>query len=161
VVANQPLQLQATGGTTYAWTPAIGMNNPSIANPVVVIGNTPDSIIYKVRVGVPEGCFAEDQLQVKVFKTNPDILIPTAFTPNYDGRNDVFKPVAVGIKAMEYFRVYNRWGQLLYSTNSVGSGWDGTFQGKEQATGTYVFMAKAIDYLGNEINRKGTVLLIR
>ncbi|MEJ7682256.1 MAG: gliding motility-associated C-terminal domain-containing protein [Segetibacter sp.] len=161
VIANQPLQLNATGGSSYAWTPATGMSDPSIANPIVILSAAYDSIIYKVRVGAAGGCFAEDELKVKVFKSGADIFIPTAFTPNGDGKNDILKPVPVGIKAFDYFRIYNRWGQMVYSTSTFGNGWDGTVGGKEQATGTYVFMAQATDYLGKRIFKKGTIVLIR
>lgn len=161
IVANQPLQLNATGGTVYTWSPAIGMNDPLIANPIVIVSSLYDSVIYKVRVGTDDGCFAEDELKVTVFKTAPDIFIPSGFTPNSDGRNDVLKPLPVGIKTFNYFRIYNRWGQMIYSTASAGTGWDGTLGGKEQATGTYVYMAQGIDYLGKTIFKKGTVVLIR
>ncbi len=161
VVANQPLQLNATGGSVYMWSPSTGMDNPSIANPVVTLSTTYDSLIYKVRVGTEGGCFAEDEIKVKVFKTGPDVFIPTAFSPNSDGKNDILKPIPAGIKTFNYFRIYNRWGQMIYSTSSIGSGWDGTFEGKEQPTGTYVFMAQATDYLGKPIFKKGTIVLIR
>ena len=160
VIANQPLQLNASGGSSYAWSPATGLSDPSIANPVVILRASYDSVIYKVRIE-NEGCFAEDDLKVTVFKTGPDLFIPTAFTPNGDGRNDILKPVPIGIKTFDYFRVYNRWGQMLYSTSTIGGGWDGTAGGKEQATGTYIFMAQAIDYLGKQIFKKGTIVLIR
>lgn len=161
IVAGQPLQLTASGGSLYAWSPSDGMNNSFIANPVIVLGAFYDSIIYKVKVSVPEGCFADDDIKVKVFKTEPDIFIPTAFTPNHDGKNDLLKPIPVGIVSIDYFRVYNRWGQMLYSTSQIGQGWDGLWKGKEQATGTYVFMAAGTNYLGRAVLKKGTVVLIR
>ena len=161
VVANQPLQLNATGGSSYAWTPSTGMNNAFIANPVVILNAVYDTIRYEVRVSTEEGCFADDDLKVTVFKTGPDIFIPTAFTPNSDGKNDVLKPIPVGIRTLQYFKIYNRWGEMLFSTSAIGDGWDGTYKGKEQAAGTYVFMAHAIDFLGKVINRKGTTVLIR
>jgi gliding motility-associated-like protein len=161
VVANQPLQLNATGGSTYLWSPSTGMNNTFIANPVVLLGAFYDSVLYKVRVGVAEGCYQEDEVKVKVFKTGPDIFVPTAFTPNHDGKNDFFKPIAVGMKALSSFKVYNRWGQLVYSSAGIGMGWDGTLAGKEQSPGTYVFTADGVDYLGKPVFKKGTVILIR
>ena len=161
IVANQPLQLNATGGETYFWTPSIGLSNTSIANPLITLGPSYDSIIYRVTVTAAGGCFAEDDIKVKVFKTPPDIFIPTAFTPNSDGKNDILKPIPVGIRDFTVFRIFNRWGQLIYSTSRVGDGWDGTLNGVKQATGTYVFMAEAIDYLGKPLHKKGTVVLIR
>ena len=161
IVANQPLQLNATGGTDYTWTPTIGMNNPFIYNPIVVLGPTIDSITYTVKVSTPAGCFATDKIKVVVFKTAPDIFVPSGFTPNGDGKNDILRPIAVGLKKLDYFRVYNRWGQLLYATSTVGEGWNGSVNGKEQATGTFVYSAQATDYMGKTIFRKGTVVLIR
>ncbi|MBA4140614.1 MAG: gliding motility-associated C-terminal domain-containing protein, partial [Segetibacter sp.] len=161
VVANQPLQLNATGGSNYLWSPATGISDPNILNPVITLGTSVDSITYRVKVSVADGCFAEDDIKVRIFKTGPDIFVPTAFTPNGDGKNDLLKPIPVGIKSMEYFRVYNRWGSLVFSTRQLGAGWDGTIEGKQQTTGTFVYMTAAIDYLGNTITKKGTVVLIR
>jgi gliding motility-associated-like protein len=161
IVANQPLQLNASGGTSYAWSPATGMNNPFIANPVIVLGPSYDSITYKVRVSVNGGCSEEDELKVKLFKTGPDIFVPTAFTPNHDGKNDFLKPIAVGMKSISYFNVYNRWGQLVYSSGITNLGWDGTLGGRDQSPGTYVFTAEGTDYLGKPVFKKGTVVLIR
>ncbi|MEI9807624.1 MAG: gliding motility-associated C-terminal domain-containing protein [Bacteroidota bacterium] len=57
------------------------------------------------------------------------MYVPNAFTPNYDGRNDEFIPFPVGMKQLNYFRVFNRWGQLLFTTNTLNKGWDGRFTG--------------------------------
>jgi gliding motility-associated-like protein len=159
VVANQPLQLNATGGTDYLWSPTSNMNNFNIANPILLLSADVESITYRVRVGV-QGCYAEDDITIKVFK-GPDIYIPTGFTPNNDRKNDILKPTLAGMKSFTYFKIFNRWGQLLFQTAQIGAGWDGTFKGKEQASGTYVYVAEAVDYLGNKVFRKGTVVLIR
>jgi gliding motility-associated-like protein len=87
--------------------------------------------------------------------------VPTAFTPNNDGRNDRFIPFPVGIKSYKYFRVYNRWGQLLFSSNILHDGWDGKFSGKDQASGVYVWMIEAITNENKVVTKKGTVTLIR
>jgi gliding motility-associated-like protein len=161
IIANQILQLNASGGTTYAWTPTTGMNDPYIANPTVVLGPSVDTITYKVRVSVSGGCYADDEVRVKVFKTGPDIFIPTAFTPNHDGKNDVLKIIPVAMKSINSFNIFNRWGQRVFSSAIPDHGWDGTFGGKEQASGTYVFIAEGVDYLDKPVLKKGTVVLIR
>jgi len=97
---------------------------------------------------------------VRIFR-GPDIYVPNAFTPNGDGRNDKFYPVPVGIKALNYFRVFNRWGQLVFSTNQLNEGWDGTLGGLKQGNGTFVWMAEAITKDNKIITKKGTVTLIR
>ena len=161
IVADQPLQLNASGGTSYAWSPTTGMNNPSIPNPVVVLNASYDSITYTVLVSAGAGCTQEDDIKVRIFKTAPDIFVPTAFTPNRDGKNDFLKPIPVGMKSIVSFKVYNRWGQLVYSSSSPNPGWDGTLGGKDQSAGTYVFFASGTDYLEKTIIKKGTIVLIR
>lgn len=161
IVVNQPLQLNATGGDFYAWSPSTGMSDPNIFNPVVTLGSQYDSITYRVKVGTPEGCSATDDIKVIVFKSNPDIFVPSAFTPNGDGKNDVIRPKVVGVKQYNYFRIFNREGKMLYSTSTLEQGWDGKYSGQLQPPGAYVYMAQAIDYTGKMINKKGTVVLIR
>jgi gliding motility-associated-like protein len=160
VIAGQPLQLEATGGTNYVWSPATGMNNVFISNPVTLLDTKFDSIIYTVRVSIGV-CYADDQVKVRVYKSAPDILVPTGFTPNGDGKNDLSMPVLLGITKLKYFSIYNRWGQLLFTTTEENKGWDGTFGGVPQASGTYVYQTSGVDFLGNVVFRKGTVVLIR
>ncbi len=160
VLPGQPLQMQASGGTDYLWRPTTGLNNPGISNPIAIFDNTIDSITYTVRVS--EGsCFADDQVTVRIFKNGVDIFVPSAFTPNADGKNDAVKPITIGITKLVYFSVYNRWGQLLFSTSEIGKAWDGRFGGIAQPPGTYVYQASGIDFLGNSVYRKGTIVLIR
>jgi gliding motility-associated-like protein len=160
IAAGQPLQLEATGGTGYVWTPTTGLNNPNIYNPIATLDDKTDSITYTVRVS--EGsCFADDQVVVRVFKTGADILVPSGFTPNGDGRNDDIRPFTVGISQLTYFSIYNRWGQLIFTTSQIGKTWDGNFNGVKQPPGTYVYQALGIDFAGNSIYRKGTIVLIR
>jgi gliding motility-associated-like protein len=161
VIANQPLQLMATGGTKYIWSPEWGLNDASIANPIAVLDQRTDSVTYRVRVISAGGCYAEDAIMVRVYKTGPDILIPSAFTPNGDGKNDILKPITLGIVNLHYFRVFNRWGQLLFSTNQPAKGWNGMFNGTQQPSGTYIYSAQGTDYLGKTVFRKGTTVLIR
>ncbi len=158
VVAGQPLQLNATGAVDYAWFPPVNLSNAFIANPIAL---PIDDVTYRVKVSTKEGCFAFDSLKVKVYKTPPEIFVPTLFTPNGDGLNDLLRPVPVGISKFVYFRVYNRYGQLVYSANEFISGWDGRFKGRDQGNESFVWHAYAEDYLGNKIYRKGQTTLIR
>jgi gliding motility-associated-like protein len=158
VVLGQPLQLNAKGSINYSWTPITWLNNPSINNPIAL---PQVDIEYVVRVSNNAGCFDTDSIRVHVFKVQPGLFVPNAFTPNGDGNNDIFRPVALGMKSIDIFRVYNRWGQMLYSGTGNGAGWDGRFGGKQQEAATYVWYAEGIDYLNNKIKRKGSVILIR
>jgi gliding motility-associated-like protein len=91
----------------------------------------------------------------------PEVFVPSAFTPNSDGRNDILRPIAVGMQRIELFNIYNRWGQLVFSTSVNGTGWNGTVNGQQQGAGTYVWMVKAINYNGAPYVQRGTAVLIR
>ncbi len=161
IVAGQPLQLNATGANSYQWSPSTGMNNSEIANPLIKLPDEVQEITYAVKGTTIQGCVGYDSLKVYQFKTVPQIFIPSAFTPDGDGRNDILIPIVAGIKQFQNFSIYNRLGQLLFTTPSVGVGWDGAYKGVKQPPGTYVFVATAIDYLNHPIVKKGTVVLIR
>lgn len=158
---NQPLQLQASGGTYYSWSPETGLDNPAIANPVATLTDAFDSIEYRVRVSDVNGCYGEDAVIVRVFKSTANIFVPSAFTPNGDGKNDILRPLGVGIAELKYFRVFNRWGQMVFSGTDFQKGWDGTINGIKQPAGVYVYVTEGKDYLGKTIIRKGTAVLIR
>ena len=154
-------QLNATSAaTTYSWSPSTGLSNPNIPNPVLTVGPIGSDIIYKVIASTPAGCKGEGYVNLKVYQ-GPELYIPSAFSPNGDGLNDIFYPFPVGIRSINYFRVFNRWGQLLFSTTTLNKGWDGKLQGVEQPTGVYVFMAQGVDKNGKLITHQGTVALIR
>jgi gliding motility-associated-like protein len=157
VVLNQPLQLIATGGESYLWIPSTGLSSTETANPTARLS---DNQKYIVKASTA-GCFDTDTIDVTVYKIDPGLYVPTAFTPDKNGTNDVFRPIPIGMKTITYFKVYNRWGQLMFSTTTKGKGWDGTFASKPQDAGVYVWMIEGIDYLDNKINKKGSVILIR
>ena len=159
--SGDQFQLFATSsGISYTWFPTEGLSNPNIANPIVTVGNIGNEITYKV-VGVTEaGCKGEGYVKIRGYK-GPDIYMPTGFTPNNDGTNDKFMPYPVGIKQYNYFRVFNRWGQLIFSTTSLHHGWDGKLAGKEQPSGVYVWMIEGLTKDNKIISKKGTITLIR
>jgi gliding motility-associated-like protein len=72
----------------------------------------------------------------------------------------VLRPIGVGISQLNYFRIYNRWGQLVFSSSDLKKGWDGAINGRVQSTATYVYIAQGTDYTGKVINKKGSVTLI-
>jgi gliding motility-associated-like protein len=161
VVVNQPLQFNATGAESYTWYPPLYLNAVNIANPVATFPDPMASMSYKV-VGVSAGgCRDSAFVSVRVFKGSPRIFVPTAFTPNSDGRNDLLRPIAAGIKNIEFFNIYNRWGQLVFSTRINGHGWDGRINGMLQNTGTFVWLVKAVDFTGKSYLEKGVFTLIR
>ena len=158
VFSGDKFQLLATSGATnYTWSPPVGLSDPFIANPVLTVTS---DITFTITAKTAAGCRGDGTVNVKVFK-GPEIYMPTGFTPNGDGKNDIFKPFTVGITKLNYFKVYNRWGQLLYSTANLNEGWDGRIKGTDQHTSTYVWMVQGVARDGRVITKKGTVTLIR
>jgi len=164
-VVNEPLQLHATSTdsalVSFSWIPGTWLNDGAISDPVATITSAIDSITYLVTAVTPQGCSGSAKLKVTVYSTLPDIFMPGAFTPNGDGRNDVYRPILAGISSLDYFRIFNRWGQEVYATTRNGAGWDGTLSGKPQTTGTFVYMVQGKDYMGKVHYKKGTFILVR
>jgi PKD repeat protein len=157
IVVGQPLLLNGRGADFYEWQPPLHLNRNDIYNPIAMLD---DNFSYQLKAYTAEGCFDLDTINIKVFKTAPDIFVPNAFRPG-GSRNNVLRPIPVGIATLDYFSVFNRWGQMVYKSNSPESGWDGTLAGKPQDSGTYVWMVRGTDYTGKVVMRKGTAVLLR
>lgn len=159
---GQPLGLHAidinqVGFIQYEWLPYYGLNNPLISAPTTILDK---DIIYTVTARTSLGCVATDKIKIQVYK-GPDIYVPNAFTPNRDSKNDILRAIPVGIRNFKYFRIYDRWGSLVFNTANPAIGWDGRIKGTEQTTATYVWVAEGIDYTGKTIQRKGSVIVIK
>lgn len=156
---SEPVQLNAHGGINvkYTWTPAIGLSNPAIENPIAVFDKDQ---LYRLDAVTDKGCDSHSTIMIKRF-LGPQLYIPTAFTPNGDGVNDVLRVFAVGMKSFNFFSVYNRAGQQIFYTTDLQKGWDGTFKGNKQDAGTYIVYATATDYAGKPLIKKSTVIIIR
>ncbi|HEX6332909.1 MAG TPA: gliding motility-associated C-terminal domain-containing protein, partial [Flavisolibacter sp.] len=157
-----PLQLEArqlSPGCTYQWSPSVGLNSPTSRTPVF---NYDQSTEYTIAIRTPEGCVVTDTAFVFVEKgSGVDLVVPNAWTPNGDGRNDYLYPITFRVKELKYFRVINRWGQVVFETRTLGRGWDGRLSGIEQKSDTFVWIAEAIGDDGSVIRKKGTATLIR
>ncbi|MES2762568.1 MAG: PKD domain-containing protein [Bacteroidota bacterium] len=233
---NKPTQLNVSGGTTYTWSPAFGLSNPNISNPVatlstttlfsvtanniygcvgtntllltiqepplaiswdttIVIGQTATlpgfagtgfsyswtpvdylscvtcpmpvasptvEFIYTVKVTDSHGCFERVNTYTVYIENKSSVDVPTAFTPNGDGINDLINVDGWGLKKLNYFRVYNRWGELIYETTDLNSGWDGFYKGVPQNMETYVYQAEVETYSDAEpIQKTGYFKLLR
>lgn len=157
--AHPEVSLQATGGVYYNWQPANGMANNLVANPVVSPLKT---ATYEVTVMDEHGCTRVETVTVNVdialaFTRYP---IPSAFTPNGDGKNDCFGLKFWGETNTFEFSVFNRVGNLVFNTRYPGDCWDGTFKGMLQPEGSYIYMIKAKTICG-DVLRRGTVVLAR
>jgi gliding motility-associated-like protein len=156
-VFNQPYILTGSGGTYYSWSPANLVSNPSSPNPTTTL-TSDQSFVLTVRDDI--GCTDRDTVFLRVLN-GPTFYIPNAFTPNGDGLNDVFRPTYVGIQKLDYFRIFNRFGEKVFETAEIGKGWDGTYKGIKQPLGNYVYVVRGVDMHGKEKVYEGNMLLIR
>lgn len=153
---EQPHQLMGSGTGIYSWSPSNTLNNAQIFNPIALLRNDET---YELTIVTPEGCIATDKVNIKVI-IDFNVYVPSAFTPNGDGKNDVLKAFPLGIKTFSGFTVYNRYGQRVFSSTDPGKGWDGTINGIRQETGVFVWIVEATDIFGRAIKKKGSTLLI-
>lgn len=150
--------MQATGASTYTWTPATGLNNNAIYNPITILYNNYQS--YFVKGITTEGCLGFDTINIKVFN-RADVYVPNAFTPNGDGLNDYLEPFYIGIEQLHYFKIYDRWGNTVFSTRNEFDKWNAQLKGEIVPSGNFVWIAEAVTFDGLLIQRKGSVMVIR
>jgi gliding motility-associated-like protein len=157
ISAGGSVQLNAavTGNIAgYLWTPLTGLNNPSISNPIAKPLTT---TTYNLAVISADNCSADKDLVVKVLG---DIYIPNSFTPNGDGKNDIFRIPPGTSLILEYFVIYDRYGNEVFKTADINKGWDGTYKGINSLNGAYTYIIKGTDSK-REIILQGTILVIR
>jgi gliding motility-associated-like protein len=145
------------------WVPSLFLNCSNCKTPV----STPSySATYTVFAYTPEGCMSKDVINVFVTCTKDNLFIPTTFSPNGDGMNEVFFPRGRGIEKIRSMKVFSRWGQLIYEkqnflANDQSAGWDGRKAGQYVTPDVYVYMIELVCENGNIITLKGDVTLIR
>ncbi len=151
------LDLNVSGNiATYLWTPSDGLSDPTVEVPVA---DPTVTTTYTLQVTTDNGCTASGNVKVTVFNK---LVMPDAFTPNGDGNNDLFRiPPSIAV-VVKHFTVYNRWGNIVFSTTNSTAGWDGSCNGVLQPTGSYVWILEYIDPLKQiPVKAQGNVLLIR
>ncbi|MEP7256243.1 MAG: PKD domain-containing protein [Ferruginibacter sp.] len=157
-IFNFAEQLQARQiGNTVLWTPATNLDNRFSYVPTF---RGLASQLYTIQLKTPSGCLTVDTQLVKTRK-KIEIYVPTAFTPGSNGLNDYLRPVLMGFTKVNYFRVYNRWGKILFQMQSDQPGWDGKVNGQFVDPQTYVWMIEAVDVDGIVHQKQGTTILIR
>ncbi|PSL47509.1 gliding motility-associated-like protein [Chitinophaga niastensis] len=154
---GETLQLTAINAPDYLWTPSEGLSCINCANPLAK-PLQPTSYIVTTITG--KNCIKSDTINIKL-SYDQSLYVPNAFTPNNDGRNDVFRAKVKGVATYKLL-IFNRWGELLFETNDMATGWDGRFKGQVQPFGTYVYLIKYA-YFGKEeqvFQQKGTFMLL-
>jgi gliding motility-associated-like protein len=146
-------------GVKYLWTPATQLDNPNIKEPTV---KAEKEQLYQVSITSKSGCVTVDTVKVVLFD-KCDIKAPEGFSPNDDGNNDRFYPFKIGIKTMKLFRIYDRFGNLVYDNKNAtnADGWDGKKDGKKLPVGVYVWVAEGTGEDDQPIKRSGNVILVK
>ena len=152
-------QLTADGAATYLWSPATGLNNSEIANPV----STPlVTTQYSVTgTDAVTNCTATGFVTVVVNKSGAaKFYIPSAFSPNNDGINDCFKVASFSYLKSVEISIYNRFGNMVFHTTNVNDCWDGSYKGNPASVGNYVYYIKTENDCESFV-KKGNLILVR
>jgi gliding motility-associated-like protein len=144
-------------GNHYSWQPGTDLSDNQIRDPLYTAAF---EVMYLVTISDDHTCYTTDTLTIHVMK-KAGVYMPTAFTPNGDGKNDVIKPIMVGMQGLKKFTIFNRYGNMIFSTSKEDTGWDGTYQGSRMESGVFVWMVQYIGSDGAEHIEKGTLTLIR
>jgi gliding motility-associated-like protein len=118
---------------------------------------------YTVKFLNSSGCLSlvSNKIVTEIGCNTTGIYIPDVFTPNGDGINDIIKPVCVGIAKFKFFKIYNRWGNILFESTDESKGWDGRFRSQIQPADSYIWLVEGLDTNGKEIRKSGVLNLIK
>lgn len=157
LVMGEPVQLNSSGGLYYHWSPSIYLSDPTIANPVA---RPFEDMRYVLTISDNNNCQDSAIVKIRAF-AEADIYVPTAFSPNNDGLNDQFRIYPVGFLVKEW-KIFDRWGNLVFSSNDPQKGWNGKLNGQPLASGSFVWMIYGTNKkTGKPLIKKGQVTLIK
>ena len=157
IFTNESAQLHAMGVDSVFWVPASTLSSATSFDPIAKPGVS--STLYYVY-GYKNGCKSVDSVWVYVVEPCTQLLLPTAFSPNGDGVNDVFRIKNHNYDKLNWFRVYDRWGVMVYESTDMTVGWDGTFKEMKQPIGVYIYSISVLCH-GESYEFKGNVTLLR
>ena len=158
VIAGESYNIDADASGNFNWSPPEGLSCIECEDPVA----TPlETTTYTITAINDFGCKAEDSMVISVTCSDNILYIPNVFSPNGNGKNDLFKVRSSGIRELNFLRVYDRWGELVFESADQNIGWDGTYRGKLLPPAVYVFYLKAVCGDGFIIERQGNVTLVR
>jgi gliding motility-associated-like protein len=148
---------------SYEWTPAGNLSCTTCASPSGIAENTK---AYTIKATSDSGCVGKDDINIFVLCEYANLYLPSAFSPNRDGKNDRYFPIARGITTIVRFTIFNRYGQIVFDAkntkpNESALGWDGKFKGLDQPADAYVFVLEALCDQGENITKKDSFLLLR
>jgi trimeric autotransporter adhesin len=159
---GESIVLTASNGITYQWyKDGVEINGATTATYTVTQAGQYSVMINNGACTALASNTVAVKYQVCVPTGETRVFVPTAFTPDGNGENDVLMPYFINIRQLVQFKVYNRWGQQVFQTNSIGQGWNGTLKGTPQPAETYSWILECIDNDGKVIRQSGRSILIR
>ena len=153
------LQVNVPNGLTVNW-----YKNGSLINAYSKDSlRVSEAAEYTVKFLNSNGCLSlvSNKIVTEIGCNTTGIYIPDVFTPNGDGINDIIKPVCVGIAKFKFFKIYNRWGNILFESTDESKGWDGRFRSQIQPADSYIWLVEGLDTNGKEIRKSGVLNLIK
>jgi gliding motility-associated-like protein len=164
IIAGNTADVQASGDRIlkFAWSPSESVECPDC--PFTTVKPT-KTTTYTVHVYTDFGCVDSDKVTITVLCDKSQLFIPNTFTPNGDGQNDVFYPRGTGLDKVQSFRIYNRWGEVVFERAAFGLndktyGWDGTFKGEKLPPDVFVYVIEALCDDGKIMTIKGDVTIV-
>lgn len=155
---EEPITLSVTGAVSYRWFPEELFSDNTLVQPVILPNRTTR---YWVEGTDGNGCVSRDTVRVTV---RSELFVPSLFTPNSDGQNDIFRAHGFGIKEIT-LKVFDRWGRLLFESSSLDHGWDGRSNGSDVEQGSFVWTVEGSYHDGTPVQyngqQRGIVKLIR
>jgi gliding motility-associated-like protein len=146
----------------YDWSPGIGLLSYSTRSTTFYYDQT---VEYFIRISNGSGCDIVDTVKIIVENRSNDpksgIWVPNAWSPNSSGKNDVLRPLCLNITQIKFFRIFNRWGQLMFETSRIGEGWNGIWNGKPQVNDVYTWTLEAYGIDGIRYFKSGNSILLR
>lgn len=153
------LLVETEAEATFLWTPSNSLSCSTCADP---IAQPLENTHYILQVIDKNHCFnINKDLILKTKEADSPFDLPTAFTPQGDEQNRIFKIQGYDVEEVLEFRIFNRWGNMVFSTTNKNEGWDGTYKGKLQPIDSYIYTVKVKTTKGEIITKKGTVLLLQ
>lgn len=160
-IAGRPIQLMVhtEEGAIFNWSPADFLSCSNCPDPV---STARLSTSFNLLVKDKNNCFTVDTVvNINITEGEKAFDMPTAFKPSGEAPNNLFKVQGYNIKQLLEFKIFNRWGNMVFSSTDISKGWDGTFQGKAQPVDSYVYTIKVETFDGRIETKTGTVLLLR
>ncbi len=163
---NSPFTLSPLYGSSvsnYEWIPAGNLSCTNCSNPK---GMADSSRSFTIKTKNTFGCVGSDDIKISVECAYANLYMASAFSPSSRNANNYYYPQTRGIKTINSFKIYNRYGELVYEKKNTkpnlrNAGWDGKLSGIPQPTSGYVYTLTATCDLGETINKSGSFLLIR